>query len=168
MLKQAAYDCIVVGGHGAFGSSSAYHLAKQGAKVLAIDMHQEAHSHGSSHGQTRITRLAYAEGPAYVPVLKRSLALFKELEQRSSVELYKKTGMLDVGTTFDSALLAAKEHNLEHEILSASEVNARFPGYSVLPCSSALSRRPHGRSMLLESGAWCSSLSLHASVWTHN
>lgn len=130
-MIRKAYDCIVVGGHGAFGSQSVYHMARQGAKVLSIDMLPVGHSQGSSHGQTRITRLAYAEGAAYVPLLRRSLELFIELSQRSSVELYKRTGMLDIGSTFESALFSAREHKLEHSILSAEEVNSRFPGFSV-------------------------------------
>ena len=54
------YDVIVLG-TGAFGSSAAYHLSRQGARVLALDMHPPAHPWGSSHGHTRIIRLAYFE-----------------------------------------------------------------------------------------------------------
>ena len=32
---------------------------------------------------------------------------------------------------FSRALLACQLHNLPHEVLSADEVNARFPGYSL-------------------------------------
>ena len=32
---------------------------------------------------------------------------------------------------FKNALLSAKEHNLEHEVLTGEEVNARFPGYNL-------------------------------------
>lgn len=127
-----AYDCIVIGGHGAFGSQASLHLSAHGAKVLAIDMHPVAHTLGSSHGQTRITRLAYFEGPAYVPFLKRSLELFKELQASAhGVELFTRTGMLDVGSTFASALSSAQAHNLDHEVLSPPEVMERFPGYRI-------------------------------------
>jgi sarcosine oxidase len=54
------HDVIIVG-NGAFGSSTAYHLSRQGAKVLTLDMHPPAHPWGSSHGHTRIIRLAYFE-----------------------------------------------------------------------------------------------------------
>lgn len=32
---------------------------------------------------------------------------------------------------FKNALLSAKQHNLEHEVLTGDEVNARFPGYNL-------------------------------------
>ena len=54
------YDVIIVG-NGAFGSSAAYHLSLQGARVLSLDMHPVGHEWGSSHGHTRIIRLAYFE-----------------------------------------------------------------------------------------------------------
>ena len=54
------HDVIVVG-NGAFGSSVAYHLSLKGARVLTLDMHPPGHAWGSSHGHTRIIRLAYFE-----------------------------------------------------------------------------------------------------------
>ena len=41
------------------------------------------HNTASHHGQTRITRLAYLEGPQYVPLLRRSFELYAELERES-------------------------------------------------------------------------------------
>ena len=32
---------------------------------------------------------------------------------------------------FKNALSSAKEHNLEHEVLTGEQVNARFPGYNL-------------------------------------
>ena len=40
---------------------------------------------------------------------------------------------------FERSLLSAKEHGLEHEVLTGDEVNARFPGYN-LPSDFAVSR----------------------------
>ena len=34
---------------------------------------------------------------------------------------------------FTTALLSCEEHGVEHEVLSAEEVNARFPGYHLPP-----------------------------------
>ena len=65
------YDVIVVG-CGAMGSAAACLLARQGKTVLGLDRHLIPNDRGSSHGGTRIIRLAYAEDPAYVPLLRRS------------------------------------------------------------------------------------------------
>ncbi|HXX82513.1 MAG TPA: FAD-dependent oxidoreductase [Casimicrobiaceae bacterium] len=51
------FDAIVLG-LGATGSAAAYQLAKRGSKVLGLDQYAPPHSQGSSHGATRITRLA--------------------------------------------------------------------------------------------------------------
>lgn len=58
------YDVIVLG-VGAMGSAALYHLAKRGKKVLALEQFNVPHERGSSHGITRIIRLAYYEHPLY-------------------------------------------------------------------------------------------------------
>jgi len=65
------FDIVVVG-MGGIGSSAAFHLASRGAQVLAIDPFPIAHAHGSSHGQTRLIRLASFEQPDDVPPLVRA------------------------------------------------------------------------------------------------
>jgi glycine/D-amino acid oxidase-like deaminating enzyme len=51
--------------------------------VLGIERYSIAHTQGSHHGQTRITRQAYLEGAAYVPLLQRSFDLYGVLEQET-------------------------------------------------------------------------------------
>ena len=63
------YDAIVLG-VGGMGSSALYHLARRGLRVLGIERYNIPHEMGSSHGLTRIIRLAYYEHPAYVPLLQ--------------------------------------------------------------------------------------------------
>ena len=76
------FDTIVVG-TGGMGSAALYHLATRGARVLGIDRFPCAHDRGSSHGHTRLIRLAYFEHPDYVPLLRRAYQLWRELEQTS-------------------------------------------------------------------------------------
>ena len=79
MAADATADVIVIG-LGAFGSATAFQLARRGASVIGIDRHAPPHEQGSSHGATRITRLAIGEGEVYVPFVRRSHALWRELE----------------------------------------------------------------------------------------
>lgn len=51
--------------------------------MVGVERYHPAHPHGSSHGQSRIIRLAYMEGPAYVPLLRRSLNLWLQLEDEA-------------------------------------------------------------------------------------
>ena len=75
----AHYD-VVVCGLGVMGSAALYHLARRGQRVLGIDRFTPGHDRGSSHGETRIIRLAYFEHPSYVPLVRRAYELWRELE----------------------------------------------------------------------------------------
>lgn len=57
-------------------------------QVLGIEQYGVAHHLGSSHGISRIIRLAYHEDPAYVPLLKRAYELWQELERETKQVLY--------------------------------------------------------------------------------
>ena len=48
-------------GLGAFGAAALYHCALRGLRVCGLEAHPLGHSYGSSHGHTRIIRLAYHE-----------------------------------------------------------------------------------------------------------
>ena len=61
------YDVVVVG-VGGMGSAALYHLARRGKRVLGLERFDLLHERGSSHGLTRIIRLAYFEHPDYVPL----------------------------------------------------------------------------------------------------
>ena len=74
------YDAIVVG-VGGMGSAALYHLTKHGAtRVLGLEQFDIAHDKGSSHGLSRMIRLAYWEHPSYVPLLRRAYELWRDLE----------------------------------------------------------------------------------------
>src|SRR5213082_2784513 len=88
---------VVVIGLGAMGSAAAYHLARRGKRVVALDRFAPGHERGSSHGATRIIRLGYYEHPAYVPLLRRAYALWRELEAAAGQPLMQITGIAEIG-----------------------------------------------------------------------
>jgi sarcosine oxidase len=134
------YDVVLVG-LGAMGLSTAYHLAKRGQRVIGLERFTLAHAHGSSHGETRITRLAYWEHPDYVPLLRRSFTLFSELDTASGATasgrpLFQQTGSIDIGPAKESiflgSVLSCREHGLEHEIFrTPEELKKRFPAWEI-------------------------------------
>jgi sarcosine oxidase len=113
------------------GSATAYHLARGGSRVVGFDTFHPPHDRGSSHGLTRIIREAYFEHPAYVPLVQRAYQLWRELERDSGEKLLVTTGGLMLGppdgALVSGALKSAREHRLAHELLTAAEVQARFP-----------------------------------------
>ncbi len=69
------YDAIVIG-VGGMGSATVYSLARRGKRVLGLEQFDVPHDLGSSHGYTRIIRLAYYEHPSYVMLLQRAYELW--------------------------------------------------------------------------------------------
>jgi sarcosine oxidase len=90
------FDVIVVGA-GAMGSAAAYHLASRGRSVLCLERHDVPNELGSSHGVTRIIRLAYYEHSSYVPLLKRAYQLWRSLQEEAGEQLLHITGSIDAG-----------------------------------------------------------------------
>ena len=90
------YNTIVVG-VGGMGSATCYELAKRGQSVLGIEQFDIPHDQGSSHGYTRIIRLAYYEHPSYVLLLRRAYELWEEIERASGEHLLYKIGSIDAG-----------------------------------------------------------------------
>ncbi|MEM7798301.1 MAG: N-methyl-L-tryptophan oxidase [Chloroflexota bacterium] len=138
-MKAESYDLIIVG-LGAMGSAALYQAAKRGAKVLGIDRYDPPHDFGSSHAETRITRLAVGEGPQYLPLVARSHEIWDELEGRTGEKLFYRSGGYIIGpknpsdtdderwgdfVTQTGELAAA--NSLPHQYLSAAEVRAAHP-----------------------------------------
>jgi sarcosine oxidase len=125
------YDAIVIGA-GGMGSAVLYHLARRGVRVLGLEQFHPNHELGSSHGVNRIIRLAYAEDPAYVPLLYRAYELWREMEQRVGEQLLYVTGGIDAGlpdsATVEGSLRSCHTHHLSHEVLDAAALKQRFPG----------------------------------------
>lgn len=140
------YDTIVIG-VGGMGSATCYHLAKRGRRVLGVERFDIPHDRGSSHGYTRIIRLAYYEHPSYVALLRRAYALWDEIERAAGERLLHITGSIDAGPedgwVFKGALQSATLHDLPHEVLTAAEVARRFPGYR-LPAEMLSLYQPQG------------------------
>lgn len=126
-------DVIVVG-LGTMGAATAYHLATRGVRVLGLDRFTPPHGRGSHAGGSRIIRLAYAEGEAYVPLVRRSFELWRVAEEAADVTLLTATGGLMIGPpdgmTVGGALASARAHGLAHELLDAGEVRRRFPAFT--------------------------------------
>jgi sarcosine oxidase len=133
-MSNSRFDVIIVG-LGAMGSSAAFHLASRGARVLGLEKFDIPHTHGSSHGFSRMTRMAYHEHPDYVPLLKSAFTLWHELESLGGQKLIYPVGGLYMGPLAGmlvaGSLKAAREHHLPHEILDRDELRRRYPQFEL-------------------------------------
>ena len=131
-------DVIVVG-LGAMGAATLLALARRGVSALGIDRFHPPHGMGSSHGETRITRLAVGEGADYAPLVARSHALWRELEAETGEQLLLQCGGLVMGRRgiatghhgkpafVERTLEVARQAGIPHEALEADEIRRRWP-----------------------------------------
>lgn len=123
------WDAIVVG-CGVMGAAASYNLAKRGLRVLNVERFGVNNKSGSSHGRTRIIRLAYYEDQRYVPLLRRAYDGWRDVESKSGKKLLQVTGGLMIGREggelVSGVLKSARAYGLPHEVLSSSEVEGRF------------------------------------------
>jgi sarcosine oxidase len=122
---------VAVVGLGAMGSMAAWQLAQAGAEVVGFEQYGLAHDRGAIGGESRLFRMAYHEGAEYVPLLRRARELWGELAGAAGRPLFTPTGVLSLGLPNLPQLVnvraSVEEHGLDHEILDADALAARYP-----------------------------------------
>jgi sarcosine oxidase len=126
---------VIVVGLGAMGSAACCQLSKRGVSVIGIDQYTPPHDRGSTHGETRITRLAIGEGSEYAPLVKRSHELWRELEHAGGTNLMTRTGIVVLGHPASQFLhrtrAVAREYSIEHRDLTNDELRRLHPMFAI-------------------------------------
>lgn len=126
------HDVIVIG-QGAMGAAAAWQLAARGARVLGLEQFDIPHTLGSSHGFSRMTRMAYFEHPDYVPLLRSANRLWRQLENETGQKLIFITGGLylgpEAGELVSGSITAAKTHGLAHDLIGPDDLRRRYPQF---------------------------------------
>ncbi len=119
----------MVVGAGVMGAATAWWLARRGHDVVVVDRFERGHRWGSSHGGSRIFRLAYPD-PLYVGLAREALPLWRELEDDSGRRLLDVTGGVDHGSPAVVGELAAVlgTAGVAAEPLSPEAAAERWPG----------------------------------------
>jgi sarcosine oxidase len=120
---------VAVIGAGAMGSAAAWQLARRGHSVILLEQFGAGHQHGSSHGATRIFRVAYRD-PTYVRLASESLRAWAELQQEAGQVLLEQSGQIDHG---DPEAIEEVANNLEAagfqaQRLSPAQAQDLWPG----------------------------------------
>jgi sarcosine oxidase len=102
-------------------------LQRRGHDVVVHEQFEPGHKRGSSHGRSRIFRLAYAE-EEYVRLAQESLGLWRELEAEIGETLLELNGLLEIVRTLEESTARTLEacgvawHRLDRE-----EAERRYP-----------------------------------------
>jgi sarcosine oxidase len=142
------YDAIVLG-LGAMGAAATCQLARRGARVLGIDQYAPPHEFGSTHGDTRITRIACGEGPEYSAFARRSHEIWRELEAETGMDLLTQNGFLaisgagqrsanhGVAKFLEATVDAAKAAGIYYRMLDTATLRQRYPALKLSDGDSA-------------------------------
>ncbi|MGQ1840252.1 N-methyl-L-tryptophan oxidase [Kocuria turfanensis] len=139
---------VAVVGTGTVGTMALWHLAKRGIPAVGFDAYAPGHDRGGYGGQTRIFRMAYREGAEYVPLLRRSLDLWRTLESETDSALLTRTGGLTIAPEghpdLEMVRRCADEFDLPHEELTPQQSRQRFPHLPVEPSEQVFLDRTAG------------------------
>ena len=117
-------DVAVVGG-GVMGLATAWALRRAGREPVVLEQFRVGHEHGSSHGATRIFRLAYAE-EEWVRLAQEALELWRELGQETGEPAVGLVGLLDLADDPTPLAAALDTCGTAYELLSADQARQRF------------------------------------------
>jgi sarcosine oxidase len=102
-------------------------LQRRGHDVVVYEQFGPGHKRGSSHGRSRIFRLAYAE-EEYVRLAQEALVLWRELEAETGETLLELNGLLEIVRTIEESTARTLEAcGVEWHRLEREEAERRYP-----------------------------------------
>jgi sarcosine oxidase len=118
---------VAIVGAGVMGLATARALSRAGRDVVVCEQFEPGHARGSSHGCSRIFRLAYAE-QEWVRLAQEALAGWRELEAETGERLLELNGLIEIVTDLRESSAAALEAcGVVWQRLNREEVERRFP-----------------------------------------
>jgi sarcosine oxidase len=118
---------VAVIGAGVMGLAAARALACAGHEVVVHERFEAGHARGSSHGRTRVFRLAYPQ-PQWVRLAQEALAGWRELERESGERLLELNGLVEIVTDLAHSSAATLDAcGIAWQRLDDTAVRRRFP-----------------------------------------
>jgi sarcosine oxidase len=118
---------VAVIGAGVMGLATGWALRRRGHEPVVYEQFTVGHPHGSSHGRSRIFRLAYAE-PEYVRLAQESFGLWRELEAETGEKVLELSGLVEVVRTLEESTAETLEAcGVAWERLDRVEAERRYP-----------------------------------------
>jgi sarcosine oxidase len=118
---------VAVIGAGVMGLAAGRALTQRGHEIVVYDQYRFGHDRGSSHGRSRIFRLAYGE-KEYVRLAQESLGLWRGLEAETGETLLELNGLLEIVRTLEESTANTLDAcGVEWHRLEAGEAERRYP-----------------------------------------
>lgn len=109
------------------GLATARALSRAGHDVVVYEQFEPGHARGSSHGRSRIFRLAYSE-PEWVHLAQEALVGWLQLEAEAGERLLELNGLIEIVTDLGESSAAALDAcGVVWQRLDRDEVGRRFP-----------------------------------------
>ena len=126
---------LAVIGLGALGSSTAWHAASRGLRVVGLEAFEFGHDRGASHDTSRIIRHSY-HTPAYVALTFGAYDEWSRLEEETGEQFVTVTGGLDLFppdaqipiVDYTSSMDA---HDIAYDVLDVGAVGDRWPAFAL-------------------------------------
>jgi sarcosine oxidase len=118
---------VAVIGAGVMGLATGWALKRRGVEATVYEQFAVGNQRGSSHGRSRIFRLAYAE-PEYVRLAQEAMGLWRELEAESGETLLELYGLVEIVQTLEESTAHTLEAcGVRWERLDGAEAERRYP-----------------------------------------
>jgi sarcosine oxidase len=114
-------------GAGINGCATAWELRRRGVEVTLVDQFEPGHARGSSHGRSRIFRLAYPERH-WVELAEEALTGWRELERETGETLLELYGLVELCSSVAvSSRDVLEARGIEHRLLDPGELDVALP-----------------------------------------
>ena len=118
---------VAVIGAGVMGLATGWALRRRGHEPVVYEQFTIGNLHGSSHGRSRIFRLAYAE-PEYVRLAQEALPLWRELEAETGETVLELNGLVEIVRSLEESTAHTLEAcGVAWERLDREEAERRYP-----------------------------------------
>jgi sarcosine oxidase len=158
---------VAVIGAGVMGLAAAWALRRRGVEPVVYEQFRLGHDRGSSHGRSRIFRLAYAEDE-YVRLAQEAFGLWRDLERETGLQLLELNGVVEVVRTLEESTAHTLDRcGVAWERLGRNEAERRYPIH--VPEDSFVVVQPEGGIVYAEKAqqAFARSLDIHEQERVH-